>query len=354
MLHQQGTFVFRLAGRERQQSASYYTPEVLTRFIVVAGARGAARPGRPARRRAAEILELTICEPALGSGAFAIEAVRQLAERVPQAPPGGARRADRPRRVPARAAEGQGLPRAAPGLRRRPQRHRRRAGRDLAVARHHGRGPRRRRGSACTCAAATRSSAPARAVYSRARSRTSPGSRRVDRRPLTGSPRHRQGHRVSATSGRIHHFLLPAEGWGAAADVGKEVEDLVPDAVAALKTWRSSTKAKPTKKQVDGSIELGRAGRDAVGDRAAAAARSPSSRSAATSRSGAGEIEPPSGHRQRSRASRSRRRSPTRTAPTAGCAWSWTPGARCGSGRSPRHDSRSRPTAGAVVRRAAR
>ena len=46
VLHQQGTFVFRLAGRERQQSASYYTPEVLTRFVVSPGARGAARPGR--------------------------------------------------------------------------------------------------------------------------------------------------------------------------------------------------------------------------------------------------------------------------------------------------------------------
>ena len=34
VLHQRGTFVFRLAGRERQQSASYYTPEVLTRFVV--------------------------------------------------------------------------------------------------------------------------------------------------------------------------------------------------------------------------------------------------------------------------------------------------------------------------------
>ena len=34
VLHQRGTFVFRLAGRERQQSASYYTPEVLTRFTV--------------------------------------------------------------------------------------------------------------------------------------------------------------------------------------------------------------------------------------------------------------------------------------------------------------------------------
>ena len=84
VLHQQGTFVFRLAGRERQQSASYYTPEVLTRFTVSPGARGAARPGRPRPTTAEEILELTVCEPALGSGAFAIEAVRQLAEQYLQ------------------------------------------------------------------------------------------------------------------------------------------------------------------------------------------------------------------------------------------------------------------------------
>ena len=32
--HPKGSFVFRLAGRERQQSASYYTPEVLTRSVV--------------------------------------------------------------------------------------------------------------------------------------------------------------------------------------------------------------------------------------------------------------------------------------------------------------------------------
>ena len=49
----------------------------------------------------------------------------------------------------------------------------------------------------------------------------------------------------------IHHFLLPADGWGAAADVGKEIKDLVPDAVAGLKSWRRSTKSKPTKKQLD-------------------------------------------------------------------------------------------------------
>ena len=71
-------FVFRLAGRERQQSASYYTPEVLTRFVVSqALAELLDQDGRATT--AEEILGLTVCEPALGSGAFAIEAVRQLA-----------------------------------------------------------------------------------------------------------------------------------------------------------------------------------------------------------------------------------------------------------------------------------
>ena len=79
VLHERGTFVFRLAGRERQQSASYYTPEVLTRFTVSqALAELLDQDGHTTT--AEEILGLTVCEPALGSGAFAIEAVRQLAE----------------------------------------------------------------------------------------------------------------------------------------------------------------------------------------------------------------------------------------------------------------------------------
>ncbi|MDO3299761.1 class I SAM-dependent DNA methyltransferase [Mycobacteroides abscessus subsp. massiliense] len=78
VIHRAGTFVFRLAGRERQQSASYYTSEVLTKFVVSqALAELLDQDGR--RTTPEHILELTICEPALGSGAFAIEAVRQLA-----------------------------------------------------------------------------------------------------------------------------------------------------------------------------------------------------------------------------------------------------------------------------------
>jgi hypothetical protein len=78
VLHRKGTFVFRLAGRERQQSASYYTPEVLTKFVV-SQALDELLDQHGARTTPERILQLTICEPALGSGAFAIEAVRQLA-----------------------------------------------------------------------------------------------------------------------------------------------------------------------------------------------------------------------------------------------------------------------------------
>lgn len=78
VLHPQNTFVFRLAGRERQQSASYYTPEVLTKFVVSQALEELLdQDGQ--HTTADQILALTICEPALGSGAFAIEAVRQLA-----------------------------------------------------------------------------------------------------------------------------------------------------------------------------------------------------------------------------------------------------------------------------------
>lgn len=78
VIHRTGSFVYRLAGRERQQSASYYTPEVLTKFVV-SQALEELLDQDGGRTASDQILQLTICEPALGSGAFAIEAVRQLA-----------------------------------------------------------------------------------------------------------------------------------------------------------------------------------------------------------------------------------------------------------------------------------
>ena len=76
------TFIYRLAGRDREKSASYYTPQVLTRCLVKYALKEliGERPGDPNWRTADEILRLTICEPAMGSMAFGNEAVNQLAE----------------------------------------------------------------------------------------------------------------------------------------------------------------------------------------------------------------------------------------------------------------------------------
>ncbi len=76
-----GTFIYRLAGRDRQKSASYYTPEVLTKTLVKYALKeliGASDD--PGAMPADAILKLTICEPAMGSAAFLNEAVNQLAE----------------------------------------------------------------------------------------------------------------------------------------------------------------------------------------------------------------------------------------------------------------------------------
>ncbi|MDB4373079.1 hypothetical protein N9Z53_04800, partial [Mariniblastus sp.] len=74
-----GTFILHLNGIDREQSASYYTPEVLTKCLVEEALRELLKDYTPAD--ADKILELKICEPAMGSGAFLNEASRQLAER---------------------------------------------------------------------------------------------------------------------------------------------------------------------------------------------------------------------------------------------------------------------------------
>lgn len=71
-----GTFIYRLAGRAREKSASYYTPEVLTRCLVEHALKELIKP----EMTADEILRITICEPAMGSAAFLNEAINQLSE----------------------------------------------------------------------------------------------------------------------------------------------------------------------------------------------------------------------------------------------------------------------------------
>ncbi|MDX3323518.1 MULTISPECIES: class I SAM-dependent DNA methyltransferase [Streptomyces] len=76
--HAPGSFVYRLSGRDRQTSASYYTPESLTKVTVQLALQHRLDQDdtvTPAR----EMLDWKICEPALGSGAFLNEAINQVA-----------------------------------------------------------------------------------------------------------------------------------------------------------------------------------------------------------------------------------------------------------------------------------
>ncbi|MFT4187826.1 MAG: class I SAM-dependent DNA methyltransferase [Aeromicrobium sp.] len=257
VLHRAGSFVFRLAGRERQQSASYYTPEVLTKFTV-GQALEELLDQEDATTSAEDILSMTVCEPALGSGAFAIEAVRQLAaqylsrrqhelgDRIdPEEYP------KELQKVKAYLAlhnvygvdlnstavelaeislwldtmmEGLQAPWFGLHLRR---------GNSLIGARH--------------------------AVYPR---------RLVEKKrawlkavpndvPLTDLPDDIAQGRDGATGGSVHHFLLPAEGWGSAIKA-KEAKELAPEALERLKQWRKRVLVQPTKAQVDTLVGLSR------------------------------------------------------------------------------------------------
>ena len=74
--HRRGSFIYRMAGRDRERSASYYTPEVLTRCLVRLAIKECVTDDMPAD----EVMKLTVCEPAMGSAAFLNETIDQLAD----------------------------------------------------------------------------------------------------------------------------------------------------------------------------------------------------------------------------------------------------------------------------------
>lgn len=80
-----GTFIYRMAGRDREKSASYYTPEVLTKSLVKYALKELyaqqLEPLANDRQRAERLLQFSVCEPAMGSAAFLNEAINQLAEK---------------------------------------------------------------------------------------------------------------------------------------------------------------------------------------------------------------------------------------------------------------------------------
>lgn len=75
LVYPKGTFIYRLAGRDREKSASYYTPEPLARLLVKH-----ALMERCRELTADDLLDLKILEPAMGSAAFLVETTNQLAD----------------------------------------------------------------------------------------------------------------------------------------------------------------------------------------------------------------------------------------------------------------------------------
>lgn len=90
-LIERGTFVFRLAGRDRTESASFYTPKVLTNALVKYSLmeligdgirpKAAPVPAEPRTKpKADELLSYTILDSAMGCASFLTEAIDQLAQ----------------------------------------------------------------------------------------------------------------------------------------------------------------------------------------------------------------------------------------------------------------------------------
>lgn len=76
-VYKRGEFILHLNGIDRAETASYYTPEVLTEALVREVLAERLKDITP--ERADDILHFTLCEPAMGSAAFINEATRQLA-----------------------------------------------------------------------------------------------------------------------------------------------------------------------------------------------------------------------------------------------------------------------------------
>lgn len=257
--YEAGAFVFRLSGRDRQQSASYYTPEVLTRFTVQQALEELLDQDGHVTT-AEEVLHLTVCEPALGSGAFAIEAVRQLAEEY----------LSRRERETGKRVDPDERPRELAKVKAYIALHQV-YGVDLnATAVELAEislwldtmveglgapwfGLRLRRGNSLI--GARRALYPSSMVKNHTWLTQTPVSE-----PLKQIAEAIDGADAAAShclgggldvSKRIHHFLLPAEGWGSATKLPKQVRDLVePERLKALKAWRKAITKAPATPQI--------------------------------------------------------------------------------------------------------
>lgn len=242
--YQPGQFVYRLAGRDRQTSASYYTPQSLTEVTVQLALKyrldqdGTVTPAR-------ELLDWTICEPALGSGAFLNEAINQV---------------------------------AAEYLRRRqkeldttldPEQYHLELQRVKAyIALHNSYGVDLNR-TAVELAEVSLwlnvmhagLQAPWFGLHlQRGNSLIGCGRKTYDPKQLadkswlTTAPKEQPFRDGPIDEGAIHHFLLPADGWGAVAGE-KEARELAPAETARLKAWRTAMKRTPSAKGKNSQVK---------------------------------------------------------------------------------------------------
>ncbi|MFC8664149.1 class I SAM-dependent DNA methyltransferase [Streptomyces sp. NPDC057199] len=241
-----GSFVYRLSGRDRQTSASYYTPESLTKVTVqLALQHRLDQDGSETAAR--ELLDWKICEPALGSGAFLNEAINQVAAEYLR------RRQDELRvsiDTEKYAVEFQKA-KAYIALHNSYGVDLNSTAVELAEVSlwlntmHPGMeapwfGLHLRRGNSLI--------GGRREIYSAERLKKGGWlGATPERFPLTETVAEAGG---GLPSGAVHHFLLPAKEWGAVA-AEKEAKALAPEEAKALGAWRRSITKSPSKRQTE-------------------------------------------------------------------------------------------------------
>ncbi|MDW5329053.1 class I SAM-dependent DNA methyltransferase [Plantactinospora sp. KLBMP9567] len=235
--YEPGSFVYRLAGRDRQTSASYYTPQSLTEVTVQLALKYRIEEAGDGLR-ARDLLDWTICEPALGSGAFLNEAINQVAAEYLRRRQEELETALEPedyhlelQRVKAYIAlhncYGVDLNRTAVEL----------AEVSLWLNVMH-----------------VGLQAPWFGLHLKRGNSLIGGGRRLyrpeqlaDKSWLHTAPEDRPFRDGAIEPGTIHHFLLPADGWGAVAGE-KEARELAPAETEKLKKWRTAMRRTPSTK----------------------------------------------------------------------------------------------------------
>lgn len=234
------SFVYRLSGRDRQTSASYYTPESLTKVTVQLALQHRLDQDDTVTE-ARELLDWKICEPALGSGAFLNEAINQVASEYLRRRQEETGQAIDTEQYPVELQKAKAY-----------------------IALHNSYG------------VDLNSTAVELAEVSLWLNTMHPGMeapwfglhlRRGNsliggRREIYGADRLKKGGWLGATperfplteasaglpTGSVHHFLLPAKEWGAVA-AEKEAKALAPDEAKALGAWRKAITKSPSAKQ---------------------------------------------------------------------------------------------------------